>query len=200
MPAVGPCSPPGSRRTDWCNIHAQRTTIRTPPLRTYPNFGLTGIAWVEMGGRLQGHRNSAGLQGKFAALQNSHLHPRSPFQSRQLCVAVSLDSRRCDHRGAARRPRRTVDGHAQSVQLTTQIMPTTPSPHTCGPSRPGSRASATPRQLFSPGRASCGFRWVSGVLIACAEEETKAWAAMAAPGGGCGDVGTTGRPNARGLT
>ena len=39
-----------------------------------------------------------------------------------------------------------------------------------------------------------------GVLIACAEEETKAWAAMAAPGGGCGDVGTTGRPNARGFT
>jgi hypothetical protein len=109
-------------------------------------------------------------------------------------------SRRCDHRGAARRPRRTVDGHAQSVQLTTQIMPTTPSPHTCGPSRPGSRASATPRQLFSPGRASCGFRRVSGVLIACAEEETKAWALMAAPGGGCSDVDTTGRPNLRGLT
>ena len=43
MPTVGPCSPPGSRRTDRCNIHAQRTTIRTPPLRTYPNFGLTGI-------------------------------------------------------------------------------------------------------------------------------------------------------------
>jgi hypothetical protein len=38
------------------------------------------------------------------------------------------------------------------------------------------------------------------VLIACAEEVTKAWAAMAAPGGGCGDVGTTGRPNARGFT
>ena len=38
------------------------------------------------------------------------------------------------------------------------------------------------------------------VLIACAEEVTKAWAAMAAPGGGCGDVGTTGRPNARGFS
>ena len=72
--------------------------------------------------------------------------------------------------------------------------------HARGPSRPGSRASATPRQLFSPGRASCGFRRVSGVLIACAEEETKAWALMAAPGGGCSHIDTTGRPNARGLT
>ena len=45
-----------------------------------------------------------------------------------------------------------------------------------------------------------GWLAVSGVLIACAEEETKAWALMVAPGGGYGHVGTTGRPNARGLT
>jgi len=41
-----------------------------------------------LSGRLQGHRNSAGLQGKFAALQNSHLHPGSPFQSRPLSLSL----------------------------------------------------------------------------------------------------------------